>query len=66
MKNVIRGLHFQDSVPQAKLVSVISGSVWDVIVDLRPERAMEGLRTEFGKSPEYLCASQFCARFCEL
>lgn len=37
MKNVIRGLHFQDSVPQAKLVSVISGSVWDVIVDLRPE-----------------------------
>ena len=37
MKNVIRGLHFQDSVPQAKLVSVVSGSVWDVIVDLRPE-----------------------------
>lgn len=35
-KNVIRGLHFQTYKPQAKLVSVVSGSVWDVIVDLRP------------------------------
>ena len=34
-KNVIRGLHFQTKNPQAKLVSVINGSVWDVIVDLR-------------------------------
>lgn len=37
MKNVIRGLHFQLHDPQAKLVSVIAGSVWDVIVDLRPD-----------------------------
>jgi dTDP-4-dehydrorhamnose 3,5-epimerase len=36
MKNVIRGLHFQTHNPQAKLVSVVSGSAWDVIVDLRP------------------------------
>lgn len=35
MKNVIRGLHFQTHNPQSKLVSVITGSVWDVIVDLR-------------------------------
>lgn len=35
MKNVIRGLHFQTHNPQAKLVSVVSGCVWDVIVDLR-------------------------------
>lgn len=35
-KNVIRGLHFQLHNPQAKLVSVINGKVWDVIVDLRP------------------------------
>ena len=35
MKNVIRGLHFQTHSPQAKLVSVIAGSAWDVIVDLR-------------------------------
>ncbi len=37
MKNVIRGLHFQTRNPQAKLVSVIAGRAWDVIVDLRPE-----------------------------
>lgn len=37
MKNVIRGLHFQRHRPQAKLVSVVEGAVWDVIVDLRPE-----------------------------
>lgn len=37
MKNVIRGLHFQTHNPQAKLVSVVAGRVWDVIVDLRPD-----------------------------
>lgn len=35
-KNVVRGLHFQTNNPQAKLVTVISGSIWDVIVDIRP------------------------------
>ena len=36
-KNVIRGLHFQINNPQAKLVNVPKGRVYDVIVDLRPE-----------------------------
>lgn len=35
VKNVIRGLHFQTNHPQAKLVSVVTGFAWDVIVDLR-------------------------------
>ena len=35
MKNVVRGLHFQTDSPQAKLVNVLKGKVWDVIVDLR-------------------------------
>lgn len=35
-KNVIRGLHFQLRHPQAKLVTVTAGAVWDVMVDLRP------------------------------
>lgn len=36
-RNVIRGLHFQRNRPQAKVVSVVQGKVWDVIVDLRPD-----------------------------
>ncbi len=35
-KNVIRGLHYQiPPEPQAKLVRVISGVIWDVAVDIR-------------------------------
>lgn len=34
-RNVIRGLHFQLCHPQAKLVTVLYGRVWDVMVDLR-------------------------------
>lgn len=33
---VLRGLHFQILHPQAKLVRVIKGEVFDVAVDLRP------------------------------
>ena len=34
-KGVLRGLHFQRHFPQAKLVRVLKGEVYDVAVDLR-------------------------------
>lgn len=34
-EGVLRGLHFQNPRPQAKLISVLAGEVYDVIVDVR-------------------------------
>ena len=34
-KNVIRGLHLQYKKPQAKIISVISGRIFDVVLDCR-------------------------------
>ncbi|GHU62282.1 dTDP-4-dehydrorhamnose 3,5-epimerase [Clostridia bacterium] len=39
---VLRGLHFQKKFPQGKLVRVISGEVYDVAVDLRPNSRTYG------------------------
>ncbi|MCM1194637.1 MAG: dTDP-4-dehydrorhamnose 3,5-epimerase [Firmicutes bacterium] len=41
-KNVLRGLHFQAIDPQAKLVRVIKGEVYDVAVDLRADSKTYG------------------------
>jgi len=42
-KGVLRGLHYQiGEMAQAKIVRVVSGSVQDVIVDIRPESQTYG------------------------
>ena len=33
---VLRGLHYQTSPAQGKLVGVVRGRIWDVLVDIRP------------------------------
>ena len=41
-KGVLRGLHFQKTYPQAKLVRCIEGKVFDVCVDLRKKSPTYG------------------------
>ena len=41
-KNVLRGLHFQKKNPQAKLLTVVQGRIFDVCVDLRKKSKTYG------------------------
>ena len=41
-KGVLRGLHFQSKYPQGKLIRVIKGRIYDVVVDIRKESSNYG------------------------
>ena len=56
-KGVLRGLHFQVEHPQAKLVRVIEGTVFDVCVDLR-----DGSPT-YGKWEGVVLSAENCRQF---
>ncbi len=55
-RNVIRGLHYDRAM--SKLVQVLRGKIWDVIVDLRPSSATylrwQGFYLERARSPATL------------
>lgn len=52
-QGVLRGLHYQYQHPQAKLIRVLQGEIWDVVVDLRQSSA------SFGQWGAYhLCAER--------
>lgn len=41
-QNVLRGLHFQSTRPQGKLIQVLAGAIYDVAVDIDPKSASFG------------------------
>ena len=45
-QGILRGLHFQTEQPQGKLVRVVTGAVYDVVVDLR--RSSPSFGAHFG------------------
>ncbi|TAM45922.1 MAG: dTDP-4-dehydrorhamnose 3,5-epimerase [Gammaproteobacteria bacterium] len=51
-RNVLRGLHYQIKQPQGKLVRVVSGEVFDVVVDIRRSSSSFGNWAGFNLSAE--------------
>jgi dTDP-4-dehydrorhamnose 3,5-epimerase len=70
VRGTLRGLHFQITRPQAKLVQALSGEVFDVAVDIRPGSPSFGrwvgahLSGESGK--QFFIPEGFAHGFCVL
>ena len=68
--NILRGLHFQTSPGQAKLVRCLRGRIWDVAVDLRRDSPTygrwEGHELDDEKHRQFLVPVGFAHGFCVL
>ena len=69
-QGVLRGLHFQVKRPQAQILTVIRGRIFDVAVDLRPASQTFGkwfgiTLSDFGPRQIYMAAG-FAHGFCVL
>ena len=53
-RGVLRGLHYQVEQAQAKLIRVLQGEIFDVVVDLRPESGSYGRWSGFRLSAREL------------
>jgi dTDP-4-dehydrorhamnose 3,5-epimerase len=55
-RNVLRGLHYQVSQVQGKLVRVLAGTIFDVVVDLRRSSASFGRSLNVTLDAEEQCS----------
>ena len=69
-RNVLRGLHLQTKFPQDKLVSVIKGKIFDVVVDLRKKSKTYGKKYTItlseNNSKSLFVPAGFAHGFCSL
>ena len=69
-KGILRGLHYQIRRPQAQLVTVIRGRIFDVAVDLRPSSSTFGrwfgVELDDNASRQLYMAPGFAHGFCVL
>jgi dTDP-4-dehydrorhamnose 3,5-epimerase len=66
----VRGMHFQAKPGQAKLISVLEGEIFDVIVDIRPDsptfRKWEGVYLKSDQHEQLFIPIGFAHGFCVL
>lgn len=70
LKGVLRGLHYQVKRPQAQIVTVMHGRIFDVAVDLRPASATFGkwfgIELSEDRANQVYMAPGFAHGFCVL
>ncbi len=69
-QGTLRGLHFQITKPQTKLVQAVTGDIFDVAVDIRPESSTfgkwSGVLLSNGNKRQLFIPGGFAHGFCVL